>query len=45
MKDMKIEIKNEDEKKEMLRALRLLENYPLPDVVDLSHIKKQLERS
>ena len=42
---MKIEIKNEEEKQEMLRALRLLDKYCLPGVADLSHIKRQLESS
>jgi len=40
---MKIEIKTEEERQELLRALRLLDKYPLPGVADLSHIKEQLE--
>ena len=40
---MKIEIKSEDERQEMLRALRLLDKYPLPDVPDMNNIKEQLK--
>ena len=40
---MKIEIKNEDERQEMLRALRLLKKYPLPNTADMTSIEKQLQ--
>jgi hypothetical protein len=39
---MKIEIKTEDERQELLRALRLADRFVLPGVTDLSDIKKQL---
>jgi len=40
---MKIEINTEEKRQELLRALRLLDKYPLPDVADLSDIKRQLK--
>jgi hypothetical protein len=39
---MKIEIKNEDEKQELLRAIRLAERIALPSVADLSRIRDEL---
>jgi len=41
---MKIEVNTEEKMQELLRALRLLDKYPLPDVADLSDIKRQLKK-
>ena len=41
---MKIEINTEEKRQELLRALRLLDKYPLPGVADLSDIKRQLRK-
>ena len=40
---MIIKINTEEERQEMIRALNLLDKYPLPDVADLSDIKRQLK--
>ena len=40
---MIIDIRNEDERQEMLRALRLLEKYPLPNVLSMEFQKEQLK--
>jgi hypothetical protein len=39
---MKVEVKTEDERQELLRAITLADNFVLPGVADLSDIKKQL---
>lgn len=39
---MKIEINNEMEKQELLRAIRLSERIPFPDSADLTRIRDEL---
>jgi len=40
---MNVEIKTEDERQEMLRALRLAKRYTLPGTPDMKHIERQLQ--
>ena len=40
---MIIDIRNEDERQEMLRALRLLKKYPLPNVPSMDFQEEQLK--
>ena len=39
-----IEISSEDERQELLRALRLADRYCLPGVPDMIDVKEQLEK-
>ena len=41
---MEIKINTEEKRQELLRALRLLDKYPLPGSPDLSDIKRQLKK-
>ena len=42
---MKVEVNTEEKRQELLRALRLLDKYPLPGVADLSDIRRQLKKN
>ncbi len=41
---MEIKIENNAERQELLRAIRLVEKYALPETADLSEIKVCLEK-